>query len=329
MVNNKIYQFSSAAIIFCFLLCFVGVPALRAEEPPAVPVSAVASVDRETVAIGDAIRYSVVVEATKDVLIEFPDFGENLGGFAIKDFGEKSEESFWRNKKRIEKWFLLDTYVSGEYEIPQMIVTYKNEGDDLSEEVETEALEVTVESVLAMMDGQDDIYDIKQPVNFPSQLWLLVWILLGVLFLAGAGFASYAFVKRHNGEPIIPLKPAHEIAYGALRELKLKKYVDKGLVKDFYSELSLIIRHYVENRFEIRAPEMTTEEFLGTVRTSEGLQGDHKTLLRDFLEQSDMVKFAKYGPLPEEIAKSFESAHHFIDETRADSVEDTKDEYDL
>jgi hypothetical protein len=312
-----------------FFACVTFVPLAHAEESQKKTVTAIASVDRTTVAIGDTITYSVRVSSPKETVIEFPNFAGDLGGFVIKDFGEKTKESFWRDTKTITKWFLLDTYVSGSYEIPQMLIRYKKDGDDLDEECLTDAIEVTVESVLAMDDGRSEIYEIKEPIMYPSKLWLYVWIAIGILFLGGGAFLVYALSRKKNNEPIIPPKPAHDIAYAALRELKLKKYIDQGFIKDFYCELSLIIRHYIENRFDIRAPEMTTEEFLETVRASSTLTNAQKELLRNFLEQSDMVKFAKYGPLPEEIQKSFEAAHHFVDQTRCGAVPENKETYEL
>jgi hypothetical protein len=90
----------------------------------------------------------------------------------------------------------------------------------------------------------------------------------------------------------------------------------KGQVKEYYTRLSDIVRHYLENRFSYRAPEMTTEEFLSFVRGSSRLAGKHKELLADFLSKCDMVKFAKYGPTPIEILDSFKAAESLVEQTK-------------
>jgi hypothetical protein len=281
------------------------------------PVQVSVSVEPETVAIGDTVRYRISISAPKEYALELPDFQDDLGGFAIKDFG--SEQKIRWGKQYIEKWFLLDTYVSGTYEIPSAIIKYTEPGSDLSEEVTVEAREVVVESVLEGTTGQTDIYDIKSVRSFPSRWGLLLAVVLAVVFVVAAIAAFFITRSKITGEPIIPLPPAHELAYRALDELERKDLPSAGRIKDFFSELSLIIRHYVENRFEIRAPEMTTEEFLESLRSAEELSREHKQVLRDFLEQSDMVKFARYGPVPAEIAANFDAARRFVDETRADN----------
>lgn len=280
------------------------------------PVEVTATVEPPTVAIGDTVRFTISITAPEDYQIELPGLEEDLGGFAIKDFGTE-RKTRW-GKQYIEKWFLLDTYVSGAYEIPAVLVEYTPTGSDLSEEIMTEPLEVIVESVLETTSGQTDIYDIKPPRSLPSR-WGLILLVAGILIsVCLAAVAFFIMRKKMTGEPIIPPKPAHEIAYRALDALEAQDLISQGLVKEFFSELSLIVRHYVEDRFDIRAPEMTTEEFLESVKASDELRTEQKKLLREFLEQSDMVKFAKYGPAPEEIKMNFVAARRFVDETRGD-----------
>ncbi|NQT90201.1 MAG: hypothetical protein HQ558_03005 [Candidatus Omnitrophica bacterium] len=165
----------------------------------------------------------------------------------------------------------------------------------------------------------DDIRDIKPPVYFPTN-YLPIIIILGALILAGLIFLIRYLVKRYiKDRPSIfseRPKSAHEIAYEALAELKRKELPAHGLMKPYYIALSNIIRHYIENRFTIKAPEMTTEEFLNSPKVSDTLSGTHKNLLKEFLSLCDIVKFAKYGPGPDETEESFISAKRFVDETK-------------
>ncbi|MDD5634688.1 MAG: hypothetical protein PHW46_05385, partial [Candidatus Omnitrophica bacterium] len=126
----------------------------------------------------------------------------------------------------------------------------------------------------------------------------------------------YANKKEMFGKRTKKIKSADEIAYEQLTILKNKELPKKGLIKEYYTELSDIIRHYLENRFNFRAPEMTTEEFLESVKRSPELSIEHRGLLQDFLSQCDMVKFAKYGPTQLEMLDSFKAAERFIDQTR-------------
>ena len=83
----------------------------------------------------------------------------------------------------------------------------------------------------------------------------------------------------------------------------------------FCTALSEIVRVYLEERFRIRAPEQTTEEFLADTQKNAVLDQKHRELLADFLAQCDLVKFAGYQPVREDLAKLHQSAGDFVEET--------------
>src|SRR4029077_9600432 len=91
----------------------------------------------------------------------------------------------------------------------------------------------------------------------------------------------------------------------------------QGLFKEYYSALSGIVRAYVERRFGVRAPEMTTEEFLLTTARGGRLQGAYRALLGEFLGQSDLVKFARHVPTLADSERAWASARRFVEETAA------------
>lgn len=122
----------------------------------------------------------------------------------------------------------------------------------------------------------------------------------------------------------MPTRPAHEIALEALKDLLSRDYPGKGRLREYYFELSDIIRHYVEGRFRVRAPEMTTEEFLAALQGSDILNSAQKESLREFLSHCDMVKFAKYLPDKVECEASYGSATKFIEETKEVITEEAR-----
>lgn len=166
----------------------------------------------------------------------------------------------------------------------------------------------------------EDIKDIKPPVYFTRDYFFLI-LIASIIILVALGFLIAHFLKKNLRKKselsIVPPRPAHEIAHEALNALKAKNLPQLGRIKEYYSELSDIVRHYLEDRFSIRAPEMTTEEFLYSLRESDDLAGAHKNLLKQFLNHCDLVKFAKYGPTHEEIDHSFNAAERLVDETKA------------
>ena len=157
------------------------------------------------------------------------------------------------------------------------------------------------------MNPTNDIHDIKGLVPVPHPLWWL-WALLA---LAVAVVAIWFWKRR---KPAIEPKPievrlsAFDIAVAALQQLRH----DAPPVEVFYTRLSDIVRQFIEGQFGLRAPEQTTEEFLATAR----LPAQHMTLLGAFLQESDLVKFARLRPGKEDMERAFDAAEKFVREAK-------------
>ncbi len=167
----------------------------------------------------------------------------------------------------------------------------------------------------------EGLRDIKSPVDF-SPNYLLVYSFFFILLCLGVFFLVRFFMKKWSRQKRIqaPNKLPHEIAYERLEELKRANFPAQGKIKQYYIVLSDIVRRYLEDQFLIKAPEMTTEEFLYSLNQVSSSAASCRIFLKDFLDSCDLVKFAKYGPGPDEIEKSFCLAKKLIDETR--QVED-------
>ena len=158
---------------------------------------------------------------------------------------------------------------------------------------------------------------IKPPVEFPANYFLFFFIIFLALVLGGFFLFRYFYFKKRN-EPQAPVvvRPPYIIAYERLENLRFKDFPREGKIQEYYVELSDIVRRYLEGEFLIKAPEMTTEEFLRELKQAPSLVASQKSLLREFLDSCDMVKFAKYGPKIDEIENSFLLAKKLIDQTR-------------
>ncbi len=99
--------------------------------------------------------------------------------------------------------------------------------------------------------------------------------------------------------------------------------IEQGQVKLFYIRISDILRHYIENRFALHAPERTTEEFLAELQQSAVLAHGHKILLKEFLLHCDLVKFAELLPANDQIQKTFDLCKLFIVETQVKEEQST------
>jgi hypothetical protein len=157
---------------------------------------------------------------------------------------------------------------------------------------------------------------VKPPVALPSE-FVFLWIALGIITaVVLAYFLVRFFVQRAKKKVVVPALPPHVIALQRLEGLRAQNLPAAGKIKEYYSILSDIVRRYLEDRFALRAPEMTTEEFLFSLRYSTQLTSVHKGSLKDFLESCDLVKFAKYHSTVDEMEYSFLLAKKVIEETK-------------
>lgn len=174
--------------------------------------------------------------------------------------------------------------------------------------------------LLTAYPSADELKDVKGPVGLPETPWLLIVaaVLGAAVFALGVWFWLHKLASRAKK---VQLKTPWDAAYERLNELKRRDLFGQGKAQEHFIELSAIVRTYIEERFSIRAPEMTTEEFLDSVKNASNVEGKQKEILKSFMGLCDMVKFAKYPPSAQEAAQSFELAKRFVDETKVtDSI---------
>ena len=162
----------------------------------------------------------------------------------------------------------------------------------------------------------NDIRDIKPPVEIPNE-WLWLWITLAVVFLAALGVTTWLLLRMKRALPTpVPVVPPHIRAKQRLAEA-LAFLSDPNR---FCTLVADTTRVYLEERFSLRAPERTTEEFLVELRTSPHLTLDQKQSLGAFLESCDLVKFARFEPTETTLRQLHDSALRLVDETQFDPV---------
>ncbi|MBC8002931.1 MAG: hypothetical protein H7X97_10125 [Opitutaceae bacterium] len=161
-------------------------------------------------------------------------------------------------------------------------------------------------------NGTNALLDIRPPVEIPNGWAWLAWAVVTVSLIALAVWAWRRWLSRVATPPPAPLVPAHIRARQRL-DAALRFIADP---KAFCIEVSAVIRIYLEERFRFHAPDRTTEEFLLEIQSTDLLAADQKQSLRDFLEQCDLVKFARYEPTETELRGLMASAHRLVDETQ-------------
>ena len=285
-----------------------------AATPPS-PVQVTTRVEPLHVTIGTPFRYTMSVRAPADVELVVPVLAEKIGDFTIRDFGElpRKQEG---GSAVIERWYDLVTYEPGDKIVPGPPVHYRVAGSDL-ERVDAPDAVIVVDSLLSKeKSAPTDVRDVKPPVAVPRDYTPLLWLAGGIALLAAIGAGLYRFLNRSRAV-VKPPRPADEIALEALARLRSERLLEKEEFGEFYVRLSAVVRAYLEARFELRAPEMTTEEFLQVAQRSPQLNPAQRSALGHFLSEADLVKFARYRPSPDDAERAFAAAGQFVESTAA------------
>jgi len=271
--------------------------------------------------IGDPLTLTITVAAEKGVELLMPEFGEALDRFQILDFVPR-ERVDAQGRTVATQQYRLQAYASGKQAIPPILVEFVDrrpnqrpapEGSD-AYEILTNRLEFEVQSVLpknAQSDLRPPLGQLKPLAPPAAARW--PWLVAAAAVLAVAliwGTRAYRSWRARARR-----RSAYDVARARLDRLLARRRGSEP-IDCFYVELSAVVRRYLEDRFEMRAPELTTEEFLDSVRDSADLTSDHQVLLREFLREADLVKFAGMSPTEEDIQRSTSAAVRFLEETR-------------
>lgn len=305
-----------AIVLLSYLLLIVH--SMFAQE-----VKATARVDSNNISIGDHINLYVEVQRPKNISITWPSIRDSLQGLEIIQDGtllsKAEEERIFESVK-----FTLTAFDSGFFSVPPLVFTYKLEDDTTTYSVTTSPIPITVHSVA--IDTTQDIKDIKPPLSLAITIEEILPYLIGVIIFSGLIWLVYYIRKKKiKGESLIPeepLRPAHEIALEALRALEAERLWQRGKIKEYHSQLTDIVRTYIEQRFNVPAMEMVTYEIMNSEKVRE-LPSEVQSTLNDMLTLADFVKFAKFQPLPHEHEQNLQRAFSFVEATWRQSTEVT------
>jgi len=150
---------------------------------------------------------------------------------------------------------------------------------------------------------------------------LLGFVILGLLVVLYVLYQKY-FKKKPvlNEKEIRLLLPADVVALNQLDKIKQEKFWQQGRVKEYHTELTDVIREYVERIFNINSMEMTSEEILDHLRVLKVERKSAYLNLKQILNLADLVKFAKWNAMPEEHELSLQNAYLFINQTKVEEV---------
>ena len=259
-------------------------------------------VDSTNILIGDQINFSIKANIFEGDSL--PHFTETIGALEIVS------KSLVDSIKTNEGWQLTQSYIltvwdSGVYYIPS--VRFKSFVSD--------SIAIIVNTIEMAEDAE--LKDIKAPIHTPISFDELSPYLLALLILATLIYAIIWYVKNREKvtadiKTVERLIPPYEIALKELEKLNAKKLWQEDNVKEYYSELSEIIRTYIENGIGTPAMEIPTQEILFQLH-----QKSIDTIkLKELLTRADLAKFAKAKPLQIENEESLKIGYDFIHQTK-------------
>ncbi|MCX6828756.1 MAG: BatD family protein [candidate division Zixibacteria bacterium] len=282
----------------------------------ALGITVETSVDRSEIYIGDLINYRLTIIHDSNIVLTPPPIGANLGAFDVKDYQTDESTRLKDGRIKVESRFSLTTFTTGDYIIPPIPVEFMLP-DSTVKYLISEPTPIKVKSLLAESSDTADIRDIKGPIEFKTSYALYYYF--GGAFLILAAVAAYIFwrIRRkrmQQGEPVDLRKP-WEIAFEELALLKEKNYPSDGQFKQFYVELTEIVRAYLGRIYTIPVLDMTTEEFLVVIMEEE-IDEQLFSRLKNFLGFADLVKFAKLIPEMDKVIQDYDEAVNIVEYIR-------------
>jgi len=323
MIGLLLFRFRPRAGAALAALCGLLAGGVQALETTSVsgPVQVRVELSPDSPVIGDPMVLRIEALAETGVEVLMPAFGEALDRFRIVDFVPRerlTEDGLTLHTQR----YTLQAPASGEHSLPPILLEFIDHRpgmtpapEDLDAyEILTEAIAFEVLSVVPDSASADlsPPMDRLGPLGGGGAYWK--WWLAAGLVLALACPLAWRAWRNWSAEAAV--RSAWEVANGELQTLLAGPLPSEARIGAFFVDLSGIVRRYLENRFSVRSPELTTEHFLEEVGGSPDLGGEHQRLLRDFLRQCDLVKFAHHFPPPETIRETIQKARRFIDDTR-------------
>ncbi len=291
-----------------------------------------ATIDSTELWVGDQTQLHLQAVQDKETVVDFPVYGEELiSGIELVARSERDTTVQADGRILVKQDLTITSFADSLFFIEPL--PFVVNGDTFL----TDPLTLNVIQPFEIDTAANAITDIKPIYRAPIWWWGVIrWILLG-LGIAAAGVGVYFLVRylrsratSEQAEEIALelLRPAEEVALEKLDKIKAEKIWQQGRLKDYYTELTDVVREYIARRFEVSAEEKTSDEILRDIKPLLAEQKELYTRLGDMLRLADLVKFAKWNALPDENEISLRNAYQFVQETipiPAEEIPQTKE----
>jgi hypothetical protein len=292
------------------------------------PVTMTVSVEPRLAQVGDSVRVEVVVQTPEDFVVQLPS-AASLGELAVRAMDSPEPRLAPAGGQVWRRTFTVDALGAGPLQVPPLEVQFARRPQDpqadvlFDQSLRSDDLQVEVRSALTDEDNVMQPRDITGTV-LPEHTWgelarAGVWPVVATLAVVALVVGVLVAWRRRRMRPAPPILP--EVwALRALDELAAEDWFGTGRAREFYYQLTEIVRVYIERKFALAAPEMTTPEFLAALARERTTLPYDTERLRVFLEACDLVKYAALRPRREDADAALETARAFVQTTAASEL---------
>lgn len=310
-----------------YITLFVAFIVAAAADASAAPATVKAKLDSVQILMGRMTMLRLEVVQNANARGEFEIFRSQPPSGVVGVCGDSVElrTSFERDTTELGSGRIQINYAvpvqsfdSGFYRLPQL--RYIIGRDTVhSNQVALKVLPVTGVTADSKISGYADVMDPADPSIFdflPNWLYRYWWlILLALAVIAGVVYLLYRY--RTKGTLLAPKpKPSpYAVAIKGMEDLKKRQLWENGLEKEYFTELTEILRQYLDGRFGINAMEMTTRQIIEQLSKDQRIR-DKKEYVRQVLDMADFVKFAAQRTIADDNVTAYDNAIRFIEETK-------------
>jgi hypothetical protein len=275
-------------------------------------VKATLTLSRSTVRLDRDMLLALEVTAPSEIRVTLPELGSRLGGFLLSGAYDDTPAA-GTGQHTYRRHARLTPIVADEYRIAPVVIAYLDQSSSPPRPGWFTTPPVVLDPAPLIQGAPaSEIVETFQPVWIrPSAQAVLTWVLLLLVALA-AVVPAWHLARRIKRRVVLARMSPRERALHELQALLARHLVEQDNLKDFYIELTMVVRRYIERQHRIRAPEQTTEEFLAAVRNDARFDAAVVARLRAFLESSDLVKFAAHRPDAAAIADAVATARNYV-----------------
>ena len=302
------------------IILFAGLQNISAQE-----IKVFATTDTTEYIVGDYIDYTIELKYQKGINVIIPMVQDSIDNLIFIKNGEIIQKDEGSEVYEL-RHFIFSKYDSSDVTIPSFHIPYTIDGGD-PQFAFVNPVDIVVSTV--EVNQQVEIQDVKDPKRIPLD-WVLISIiaLLVVALLVASYFGYKYYQKKKSGKviekPVIVIPP-YDKAITKLNELDEQKLWQNGMVKEYHSEVTGIVRDYFEDRFDFISLEMTTKETIENLKVKDV---NEKVIIttEQFLANADMVKFAKFQPMPTVNEDMMKEAYLIVNDTKKEATVDSSEE---